>query len=108
MFLIGPLLYLQEKPNKQMYKNVVHKNVEIKTLRFLSFTCFRQTVTPVSHIYSVCSAYVVHIFFCTHVNGLELGYSISFIWGPDYQTENVKGSKGRPDLLLGGTDKIWN
>ncbi len=81
-------------------------------LRFLSFTCFRQTeqsiVLRLFHTYSVCSAYVVHIFFCTHVNGLELGYSISFIWGPDYQTENVKGSKGRPDLLLGGTDKIWN
>ncbi len=37
---------------------------------------------------------MVHIFFRTHVNGLEKGYSISFIWGPDYQTKNVKGAKG--------------
>ncbi len=34
------------------------------------------------------------IFFHTHFNGLEQGYSIIFIWGPDYQTENLKGAKG--------------
>ncbi len=30
----------------------------------------------------------------THVNGLEQDYSIRFIWGPDYQTEYLKGAKG--------------
>ncbi len=30
----------------------------------------------------------------THVNGLEQVYSIGFIWGPDYQTEYLKGGKG--------------
>ncbi len=44
--------------------------------------------------YSICSAYVVRILFRTHVNGFEQGYSIRFIWGPDYQTENLKGAKG--------------
>ncbi len=45
-------------------------------------------VMPVSHILGLqclCGAYI----FCTHGNGLEQGYSISFIWGLDYRIENL-------------------
>ncbi len=36
--------------------------------------------------------------------GLGQGYSINFIWGPDYRIEHLKGLKGvggRPDHFLG-------
>ncbi len=49
-------------------------------------------VTPVLHILSLqceCGANYFH----THINGLEQGYAISFIWG-SYRTENLKGAKG--------------
>ncbi len=29
-----------------------------------------------------------------HVDSLEQGYSINFIWGPDYRLEHLKGAKG--------------
>ncbi len=50
---------------------------------------------------SVCSEYVVRIFPRTHVNGLDQGYSVGFIWGPDYQTENVKGAVPVPISFWG-------
>ncbi len=56
-------------------------------------------VTPVSHILSlqcICGAYFSHI----HVNGLEQGYSFSFIWGLDYRIENLKGAKEVGAILI--------
>ncbi len=41
---------------------------------------------------------------------INQGYSINFIWGPDYQIEHLKGAEGvggRPDLFLGAY-KIGN
>ncbi len=82
----------------------------------MSFVCFRQTQPAIVlhrfHTYSDCSVYVVRIFFCIHVKGLEQGYSISFIWGPDNQTENGKGRPkgvGAVPVLISfwGTYKIW-
>ncbi len=38
------------------------------------------------------------------MHSLMQGYSINVNWGPDYQTEHLKGDKGvggNPDLFLG-------
>ncbi len=84
----------------------VPKNFEILVLYMFSANGAGHRVTPVSQLQCVCGVY----FFCTHVNRLEQGYSISFIWGLDYQTEHLKGANGVGAVLISfwGTYKIRN
>ncbi len=84
----------------------VPKNFEILVLYMFSANGAGHRVTPVSQLQCVCGVY----FFCTHVNRLEQGYSISFIWGLDYQTEHLKGAKGVGAVLISfwGTYEIRN
>ncbi len=84
----------------------VPKNFEILVLYMFSANGAGHRVTPVSQLQCVCGVY----FFRTHVNRLEQGYSISFIWGLDYQTEHLKGAKGVGAVLIffWGTYEIRN
>ncbi len=49
-----------------------------------------------------------------HVDSLEQGYSINFIWGPDYRLEHLKGAKGvgggggAVPIFFWGANKIGN
>ncbi len=90
MFLIFPLLTKKQQQRDLLI--YIFFFVPKKRWDSCSLHVFWQTeqaiVLCLFHTYSVCSLMWAYIF-CTHGNGLEQGYSISFIWGLDYRIENL-------------------